>query len=188
VHNGRAAPPVCAGPRRRAVLAAGRLWDEGKNLAALDDAAARLDAPVYAAGPLTGPHGTAIGFAHLHALGTLDGARLAEQFSSLAVFAAPARYEPFGLAVLEAAQAGMALVLSDIPTFRELWDGAACFVDPGDPDQLSDTLRGVLDDAPACARLGADARRRAGNYRAEPMVEATLAVHRTVLAAPALAM
>ena len=39
-----------------------------------------------------------------------------------------ARYEPFGLAVLEAAQAGMRLVLSDIPSFRELWDGAATFV------------------------------------------------------------
>ena len=39
-----------------------------------------------------------------------------------------ALYEPFGLAVLEAAQAGCALVLSDIPTFRELWDGAALFV------------------------------------------------------------
>ena len=44
------------------------------------------------------------------------------------IFVSAARYEPFGLAVLEAAQAGCALVLSDIPTFRELWDGAALFV------------------------------------------------------------
>ena len=47
-----------------------------------------------------------------------------------AVFVSPALYEPFGLAVLEAAQAGCALVLSDIPTFRELWDGVALFVAP----------------------------------------------------------
>ena len=44
------------------------------------------------------------------------------------IFVSVSRYEPFGLAVLEAAHAGCALVLSDIPTFRELWQGAASFV------------------------------------------------------------
>lgn len=33
-----------------------------------------------------------------------------------------------GLSVLEAAQAGCALVLGDIDSLRELWDGAATFV------------------------------------------------------------
>ena len=42
-----------------------------------------------------------------------------------AIFARPARYEPFGLAILEAAQAGCALVLGDIPSLRELWADAA---------------------------------------------------------------
>ncbi len=53
---------------------------------------------------------------------------MATAYAAATVFASMARYEPFGLAVLEAAQAGMRLVLSDIPTFRELWDGAAIFV------------------------------------------------------------
>ena len=38
---------------------AGRLWDEGKNLAVLDRAAARLPVSVDAAGPLRGPNGAA---------------------------------------------------------------------------------------------------------------------------------
>jgi glycogen synthase len=87
--------------------------------------------------------------------------------------------------VLEAAQAGMALVQSDIPTFRELWSGAAQFVDPGDPRGLAVELRRLLDDVEECARLGAAARERAREYTADAMVEATLAVHRAVLAIPA---
>ena len=49
-----------------------------------------------------------------------------------AIFVSSSVYEPFGLAVLEAAGSGAALVLSDIPTFRELWDEAALFAPPGD--------------------------------------------------------
>ena len=53
-------------------------------------------------------------------------------FSRATVYAAPSLYEPFGLAPLQAALHGCALVLSDIGSFRELWDGCAEFVPPGD--------------------------------------------------------
>jgi glycosyltransferase involved in cell wall biosynthesis len=185
VYNGRRTWRIGAVGRKRAVLTAGRLWDEGKGVAVLDQAAAQLDAPVYAAGPTAGPHGVAARFANLQLLGVLASPRLAALYASIPLFAAPCRYEPFGLAVLEAAQAGMALVLSDIPTFRELWSGAAQFVDPGDPRGLALELRRLLDDVEECARLGAAARERAREYTADAMVEATLAVHRAVLAIPA---
>ena len=44
---------------------------------------------------------------------------------------APARYEPFGLGILEAATQGCALVLGDLPSLVELWKGAARFVAAG---------------------------------------------------------
>jgi glycosyltransferase involved in cell wall biosynthesis len=56
------------------------------------------------------------------------------QMNRAAIFAHPALYEPFGLCVLEAARARCCLVLSDIPSLRELWDGAAVFIDPRNPD------------------------------------------------------
>ncbi len=90
------------------------------------------------------------------------------------MFASPSRYEPFGLAVLEAAQAGQALVLADIPTFRELWDGAALFASD---DGFAAALRRALDDP---ARLAAAARKRAGRYTAEVMAERTLALHEAI--------
>lgn len=182
VHNGRRSNRAGMGPRRRGALTAGRLWDEGKNVTVLDQAAERLNAPVFAAGPIAGPHGAAIKLSHIHHLGALSSARLATEYATLQLFAAPSRYEPFGLAVLEAAQAGMALVLSEMPTFHELWDGAAHFVEPDDPAAWAAALGALLDDRQRRERLAEAATIRSREYKADAMVEKTLAVHRAVLA------
>ena len=163
VHNGRDRTPVPAGPRDRAVLTAGRLWDEGKGIARLDGAAPTLGAPIRAAGPVQGPNGAAAAFTHLDLLGTLGPAAMSAAYAGATVFASTARYEPFGLAVLEAAQSGMALVLSDLPGFRELWDGAALFV--RDNDDLTAALRRALNDL---APLAAAAQQRATRYTWTP--------------------
>lgn len=178
VHNGRDPTPLPGGPRDRAVLTAGRLWDEGKGIARLDQAAASLGAPIRAAGPIQGPNGATATFTHLDLLGTLDPTGMASAYATATVFASTARYEPFGLAVLEAAQSGMALVLSDLPGFRELWDGAALFV--ADGDNLPAALRRALDDP---APLAAAARQRATRYTQDAMTHATLAVHRAAASA-----
>lgn len=172
VHNGRDPAPLPPGPRNRAVLMAGRLWDEAKGAACLDAAAAGLGVPVRAAGPVQGPNGASVALPNLRLLGTLDQAGMAAAYAGATVFASPARYEPFGLAVLEAAQAGMALVLSDRPGFRELWDGAALFVGHG--DDLHPALCRALDNPEP---LAAAARQRATRYGTEAMTRATLAVH-----------
>lgn len=177
IHNGLPAAAPANVSRERSVLAAGRLWDAGKNLAVLDQAAASLDAPVHAAGPAAGPDGSAFAPRCLRLLGNLAAAELRAAYGRAAVFAAPALYEPFGLAVLEAAQSATPLVLSDIPTFRELWDGAAVFVPPRDAAAWRDALQALLAAPDRRARLGAQAQARAARYGAEPMVAATAALH-----------
>lgn len=127
--------------RERRVLAAGRLWDEAKGLDALDAAAADIAWPVAVAGAAGGRQAS-----HAELLGPLPRDELRALMGRSAIFAHPARYEPFGLVVLEAALAGCALVLGDIDSLRELWDGAAVFVEPGDAAALRD----------ACDRLSAD--------------------------------
>ena len=77
---------------------------------------------------------------------------------------------------IEAAQAGAALVLSDIATFRELWDEAALFVPPDDPAAIATAANALLDDPARAIALGAAARHRAGRYTAEVMAERMLAV------------
>ncbi len=168
IHNGRDALPIPRRGRDRAILTAGRLWDDGKNAALLDRVAPRLSAPVRAAGPTSGP-GTQAHLPNLALLGTLDEPGLAAAYASASVFASAALYEPFGLAVLEAAQAGMALVLSDIPTFRELWDGVARFVPAGD-DAWVTALEAALD----TPMPGVTA--RAARYTTDAMADGTAAL------------
>ena len=165
----RAIVPPCR--RRPAVLAAARLWDDGKNIGVLDRAAGQLDAPVFAAGRVDG----AARFARLTCLGPLSAPALALRMAEASVFAAPSRYAPFGLAVLEAAQAGMALALADTAIFRELWEGAALFFHPDDAGALADVLNRLLAQPEAAA---ARAHRQAERYSAAAMVAATLALHR----------
>lgn len=178
VHNGAAPVLAAAGPRARAVLTAGRLWDEAKGAAAIDRAAGTLDAPVLAAGPLRGPTGGAIGLRHLRHLGTLDPAAMARAYAEARVFVSMARFEPFGLSVLEAAGAGCRLVLADTPVFRELWDGAATFV--GDDAALRPALQRALDTPDDGA-----APARAARYTLDRMIDATLQLHRRHAMAPA---
>lgn len=164
--------------RRHCAFTAGRLWDRGKNISALDRAAAQVAAPIFAAGAISSPSGDSIDFSHLRLLGELGEADIARWYASSAVFVSPARYEPFGLSVLEAAQAGAALVLSDIPSFRELWDGAAVFAKD---DDLADVLQDVLETPDRAADLGIRARQRAQRYSRPAMVQSTLAVYRSAL-------
>lgn len=180
VWNGRAVvtpPEVPTGGWRPMVFTCGRLWDEGKNLAALDRAAARLAAPVVAAGPVGGPNGTALDGRHLTLAGNLPPAEVRAVLAGRPVYASTARYEPFGLAVLEAAQAGCALVLADIPTFRELWNDAAVFVPPDDDAEIAAALSRLLADREERFALGMAACRRARRYTVDAMAAGTLALY-----------
>jgi glycosyltransferase involved in cell wall biosynthesis len=177
VHNGRAAYRMDAGERERCVLTAGRLWDCAKNLATLDAAAWMLGAPVYAAGALQMLPGEAMPVAHVTKLGSLAPEALRSRMARAAVFASLAVYEPFGLSVLEAAQCGCALVLSDIETFRELWEGAAIFVPPMDAQRCADVLRILLKDPAAADSLSESALARAQNYSLARMAGQMLDVY-----------
>jgi glycosyltransferase involved in cell wall biosynthesis len=148
-------------PKQKLILAAGRMWDKAKNLAALAAAADAVTCPIHVAGS-----GTEQGAQHaaIHLLGELPQAELWQRMLGAAIFASPALYEPFGLSVLEAAAAGCALVLADIPTFRELWQDAAIFVPPADRDALRSALAWLAADASACMNLQRAARRRARRY------------------------
>lgn len=167
VHNGRRPPIAPSVPQADFAFTASRLWDEGKNVATLDAAASRLAVPFEAAGPVAGPNGASATFHHLRLLGEISENRMAALLAARPVFASSALYEPFGLSVLEAAQAGCALVLSDIPTFRELWRDAAVFVPARDDGGFANMIALLLDDAEARDALGRAARLRARRYTPE---------------------
>jgi glycosyltransferase involved in cell wall biosynthesis len=159
------------------VLAAGRLWDEAENIGALDRVAAGLGWPVYVAGERTRPNGGSVEIRHARALGHLAPPALAEWLGRASIYAHPARYEPFGLGVVEAALAGCALVLGDIPSLRELWDDAALFVDPEDLSALHGGLRALCEDATHRSSLAQRARALALDLSPARMAQDYLAAY-----------
>jgi glycosyltransferase involved in cell wall biosynthesis len=178
VWNGIGPSAACLPTKSAFILAAGRMWDAGKNLRALAEAAKGLAWPVLVAGP--GANEEPVGGV---LLGNLTRAELQKRMQRAAVFASPALYEPFGLSVLEAAAAGCALVLSDIATFRELWTGAAMFVDPTNRGALHDALAEVCADDRQRAQLQRAARERSRRYSISRMVDAYTAIYQDLLAA-----
>jgi glycogen synthase len=162
IPNGRSAEEFPPGTKQPFVLTATRLWDPAKNVATLDATAAGLAWPVHAAGDPTPPGGGEEACCrNLRLLGRLGSAELAAWLGRAAVFALPARYEPFGLSALEAALAGCALVLGDVDSLRERWDGAAIFVAPDDAEMLRSAISALIDDPPLRQLLAMRARRRA---------------------------
>ena len=181
IPNGRDPARFQPGTKRAMALGAGRLWDEAKNIGALCRAAEGISWPVLIAGETVAPDGDAFRTPpNVVCLGRLAAADLAARMAEAAVFVSPARYEPFGLAVLEAALSGAALVLGDIPTFREIWDDAAVFVDPDHPEALRDTVEALLFDTERSAALGAKARKRARRFSAAAMGSAYLEAYRSL--------
>jgi glycosyltransferase involved in cell wall biosynthesis len=181
IHNGR--DPVARPARDRETIAftAGRLWDEGKNVAVVDAASALTAVPVYAAGPTLDPSTlNGITLEHATALGELSADDVGEWLQRASIYVTSARYEPFGLSVLEAAQAGCALILSDIPTFRELWNGAAVFLQPDDAAGFAAAMTALAGDESRARRLGERARIHAQRYSRAAMTAGVLDLYRTV--------
>lgn len=180
VHNGRTPLFSREIPQGEFVFTAGRLWDEGKNITTLDRAAAEAGVPFQAAGPVAGPNDTHVHLRHIEPLGVLGAARLGALYAARPIYASAALYEPFGLAVLEAAQAGCALVLSDIPTHREMWSGAAIFVPPSDANAFASGIRDLMTDPEEREQLGRLAAARAAHYTPDRMARGMAAIYARV--------
>jgi glycosyltransferase involved in cell wall biosynthesis len=165
VYNGRCAAKFRAGFKEPFVFTAGRLWDEAKNAAALEEISPSLTWPVHMAGEGTD-------------LGKLGRDEMADWYSRAAIYALPARYEPFGLSALEAALSGCALVLGDIPSLREIWGDAAVFVRPDDTGALREALQALIADTDGRIGLARRGLERALSYSPERMAESYLKLYK----------
>ncbi len=204
IPNGRDFSAFAPGKKQPVIFSAGRLWDEAKNIGALAEAAPGLPWPVCVAGeiappapnsggagsdpgeasanPLPAPPELGAGGASgLHFLGPLPPPEIAGWLARAAIYALPARYEPFGLSALEAGLSGCALVLGDIPSLREVWGEAALFIPPDDPDALRRALCRLIQDAGLREEMARRARTRARTYTPERMASGYLAAYHSLL-------
>jgi glycosyltransferase involved in cell wall biosynthesis len=114
----------------------------------------------------------------LHFLGELDTAEMGVFLASLDCFVFPSAMETFGLAVVEAAQAGVPVVANDLEVLRDVLavNGEPCaiFVDAHDTASFAGAVRRVLDDAALGAALAGVGRRLTERYPLDSMIDAYL--------------
>jgi len=169
------------------ITTVGRLWDTGKNAALLLQE--KMPWPVCIVGSDRQPGaeaGTAERYKSVSGVQFLPQ-QSEEQLSGLlgrtAIYAAVSRYEPFGLAPVEAAFSGCAVVASDVESFREIWGNAAVFFRNNDPESLRDALTRLTEDPvfrQICAIRTCEHARRW--FTAEHMVEQYANLYRKLLA------
>ena len=232
ISNGRDSGVFYPSVKKEFVLTAGRLWDEAKNVAALEGIAPQLLWPIYIAGEEKHPdagtdamnrnttrlvkfntgdppqsplkRGTYIppfsrgargdrsypssiamnrvSTSNVHLLGRLYTEELASWYAHASIYALPARYEPFGLSVLEAALSGCALVLGDIASLREIWWDAAVFVPPDDGNATVHAINTLIKDSSVRTALAAKARTRALKFTPQRMVAGYLEAYQDLIA------
>lgn len=174
--------------KKEFVLTAGRLWDEAKNVAVLEHIAPKVLWRIYMAGEETHPHNkphrhrklTEEGDSSIH-LGRLSAEELARWYATAAIYALPARYEPFGLSVLEAALSGCALVLGDIPSLREIWGEAAVFVPPDDGEAVAGAINALITDSVRRCQLAKMASDRAVEFTPQRMAVGYLKAYQDLI-------
>lgn len=183
IPNGRSSSLFFRGNKEPFILTAGRLWDRAKNVKLLDDIASDIPWPIRIAGEPQAPGSRcAERFSNLEKLGRLPQRDISEIYAKASIYAAPAKYEPFGLSILEAAMSGCALVLGDIPSLRETWGNAAVYVDPNSRLELRKALMELIDFPQLRDGLADRARRRSLHYSRERMAASYLQVYRQLKA------
>ena len=166
------------------VLTAGRLWDAATNIAAVSAVAGTIAWPIAVAGATAedqSGESSAAGLDRIRYLGRLSGDEVRRWMGRASIYVMPACYEPFGLSVLEAALAGCALVLGDIPTLREIWGDAAIYVDPHERDALRRALNALIDDSGRRQTLATAAFRRAATLTPQRMTDEYCALYQELI-------
>jgi glycogen synthase len=181
VYNGRSAAIFRTEAKEPFILSAGRLWDEAKNVRMLASLAAGLKWPVYLAGDALVSGEEDATFPGCHLLGQLGTSELSAWYARAAIYVLPARYEPFGLSILEAALSRCALVLGDIPSLREVWQDAASFVSPDNPESLTATLERLVSDQAHRESMSELALSRARHFTQSRMMAGYLSAYRSAV-------
>lgn len=193
IHNGRS--PRLFNPhmtKTESVLGVGRLWDCAKQVSLLTRYPQAV--PVWIAGSevhpeegLRGESGLA-GGANVELKGPLPEKQLRMLYTRAAMYAATSRYEPFGLAPLEAALSRCALVANDIPTFHELWGDTAVYFRRNDGADLAEKICQLAADAGLRRSYALKSYRRAlQRFTAERMVSEYLQLYYSLAGVEALA-
>lgn len=185
IYNGREASGFRFGNKESIIFSMGRIWDEAKNISLLTEVAARLPWPVYIAGDAVHPSTSQeSSLENVHFLGRLSQHEIKQWLARASLFVLPVRYEPFGLAVLEAAMSGCALVVGKTKSLTEVWGDAAVYVNQDDPEQLQAAIEKLIQDEFSRNRMACRAAGHSCTYTSQRMARDYLCVYEGLIEAP----
>lgn len=168
--------------KEKIILCTGRVWDKAKNLELLCSMNKHLPWPVYVAGENKHPgKEQKIFLPKILFLGKLDSEELKKWYCKAEIFVSPALYEPFGLGILEAAQAGCALVLSDINSLQEIWKDAALYFNPKNQIEMQDHLISLIENSFKRSKYRNAAKERAALFNRKTFGERYLDLYKSLL-------
>jgi len=111
----------------------------------------------------------------VHFLGELDTAGMGVFLAALDCFVFPSAMETFGLAPVEAAQAGLPVVANDIEVLRHVLavgdEPCAIFVDARDTASFAEAVRRTLGDSELRMKITSAGRRLAERYPLDAMID-----------------
>jgi glycogen(starch) synthase len=194
IHHGR--NPILFNPyvaKDSLVLAVGRLLDPAKQVNLLtqqthpvpvcivgdtDEAAE----PVFRA-PVRAEVKFSDGDAGVSLKGPQSEAEIRLLYSRAALYAGTYRYDPSGMAVLEAALSRCTLILNDIPSLRELWGPAAVYFRTNESESLAEAVRILTADVQLRRNFANRAFQRAREcFNAHRMTDNYIQLYRSVAA------
>lgn len=115
--------------------------------------------------------------------GRVSDARRGQLLDQADIMCAPSlEGESFGLVLVEAMSAGVAVVASAIPGYVDVLDGHGRTVPPGDVDALAAALDELARDGELRRRLGDDGRRAAARFEWDHVTPRVLDAYRTAIA------
>ena len=192
IHPGR--NPIYFNPfvsKEDLVLAIGRLWDTGKQVALLTHHSHGIPVCIVGADhpvpspptPIRADVRVSTDEHEIAVRGAQTEAQLRTLYSRSSVFAATSRYEPLGLTSIEAAFSRCALVANDTPAYREFWGDAALYFERNDADSLAEVLHKLQEDRELARLYGTRAYNRARErFTAKRMVDDYLRLYRQLRA------
>ena len=165
--------------RKFQAITAGRLRDLAKGLDTLRDLHYRI--PLLVAGDNTfeSPDPLDSWPGNLTSLGPLSQTALHQHFHECDFYICASRYEPFGLAPLEAAMCGCVPVVRDIPSLREVWGNNALYFT--DNTSLAHTLETMGWDYKLLTEARSRAQHRAQYFTPERMTDSYLTLFNEIL-------
>jgi len=173
--------------KEESVLSIGRLWDTGKQVALLTHHTHGMpvcivgaDHPIPAPPvPIRADVRVSLPKHEIAVKGAQTESQLRTLYSRSSIFAATSRYEPTGLASIEAALSRCALVANDTPVYREMWGEAALYFERNDADSLAEVLEQLKQDQELTRLYGTRAYNRARErFTAKRMVDDYLRLYR----------